>query len=628
MPVKARTTRAQIALFAGPGTVRARCREIDWSRSALGAPDSWPQSLRTALSICFNAPLPTFIWWGRDLIQFHNDAALELRPHRAAQIGVRAADAWVDVWDDVRPIAKRLLSSRLATPGKGAALTLSRRGATRAGYFRFSFGPLLDERGTAGGVFITAVEATARIEAQRELRTERRMSDALRTSNAAQASFASEQAIAIEHLRDFNDKVARTVARLRDVERHRSFLLELSDALRSQTDPHDIYHRAATMLGEHLKVNRVICADIEGDVAIIASAYVSGAAPLPTEVSSTVLGESLRSISGSDDVFAVDDVGADARLTDVERAACKAVEISAIATVTLARRDREMTAFCVQSVIPRLWTRSELRLIRDVAFRTREAVDRANASSAMRDAEGRQRDRIERDRLRQQLLAAEEEERRRLARELHDEAGQHLTALGLGLQALSDVTTPGSEIDRRASRLRELAARLAVDLHDIALRLRPKSLDDFGLEAAITAYAEDWSRTTHIPIDVQAASHESRLPASIESAIYRIVQEALTNVARHSGATGASVIVYRRDGDVVAIVEDNGVGFEPSNFAPHPDRAVTSLGLLGIRERVTLLGGTVEVESAPGAGTTIYVRLPVTLPMYPTTLISKRQLHA
>lgn len=164
--------------------------------------------------------------------------------------------------------------------------------------------------------------------------------------------------------------------------------------------------------------------------------------------------------------------------------------------------------------------------------------------------------------LRLQLAQAEEDERRRLSRELHDEAGQHLTALALGLQALSDVAPPGSEVDRRAAELRALTGTLGRELHAVAVRLRPKALDDFGLEAALAAYAEDWSRQTGIAVDVHADVASARLPGAIESALYRIVQEALTNVARHSGATRVSVVVERRARYVVAVVEDDGRGFE------------------------------------------------------------------
>ncbi len=241
------------------------------------------------------------------------------------------------------------------------------------------------------------------------------------------------------------------------------------------------------------------------------------------------------------------------------------------------------------------------------------ALARANEALAAGMAE-RQRAEIERNALLRRLDSAQEDERRHLSRDLHDEVGQHLTAMGLGLQALSDVAPPGSEVDRRAEELRGLADILSRELHGIALRLRPKALDDFGLEAALDAYVRDWSAQTKIPAEFHAPSSATRLPPSIENAAYRIVQEALTNVAKHSGAERVSVVVERRDNQLRAVVEDNGKGFNPE-VVLRGSMDSGKLGLLGIRERVALLGGTMEIESAPDGGTTIFVRLPIEVPV-------------
>jgi PAS domain S-box-containing protein len=243
-----------------------------------------------------------------------------------------------------------------------------------------------------------------------------------------------------------------------------------------------------------------------------------------------------------------------------------------------------------------------------VASRTAE-LGAANRALQMALAE---RERSERDRndLLRMLAIAQEEERRRLSRELHDEVGQHLTALGLGLRAMSDLAPVGSELAQRATELREMAGRLGQELHAVAVRLRPRVLDDFGLEAALTSYAEEWSRQYGIPLDVHARPESGRLSRGIESAVYRIAQEALTNVARHSAASRASLVVERRDGHLHLIVEDDGKGFEPAEVSTLA-RGEPGLGLLGIKERAALLNGTVEIESSEEAGTSIFVRLPI-----------------
>jgi PAS domain S-box-containing protein len=169
------------------------------------------------------------------------------------------------------------------------------------------------------------------------------------------------------------------------------------------------------------------------------------------------------------------------------------------------------------------------------------------------------------------------------------------------------------EVDApRLAQLRALTDSLTHDLHRIAVDLRPYSLDDLGLVAALGAYALEWGERTDIPAELESIGLEEagdtsrRLSSEVETALYRIVQEALTNVAKHAPtATSVSITLQRLDGQVQATVEDDGPGFDPETAG------VGRLGLAGMRERATLLGGTLEVESAPGSGTTIYARLPV-----------------
>ena len=211
--------------------------------------------------------------------------------------------------------------------------------------------------------------------------------------------------------------------------------------------------------------------------------------------------------------------------------------------------------------------------------------------------------------LRRRFALAEEEERRQVAQELHDGAGQHVTALSLGLQALADLAPPGPEVDRRAAQLRALLNTTGQELHALAVRLRPKALEEFGLAPAVEVYASGWSRQTGIPLELHISIGAARLSGEVETAVYRIVQEALNNVAKHSGAGGASLVVERRHGTLRALIADNGCGFETSALS-RPE-AAAGLGLPAIRERAAILGGSTEVESAPGAGTTVSIRIPV-----------------
>lgn len=218
--------------------------------------------------------------------------------------------------------------------------------------------------------------------------------------------------------------------------------------------------------------------------------------------------------------------------------------------------------------------------------------------------------RQEREMLQKQLLdgviKAQEEERRRIARELHDSTSQSLTSLKIGLRNVSDVcSTP--EANHQIKQLRGEVNKTLNEVHALAIQLRPVILDNLGLKAAVERLVADWERHYNIAADVFVHLRSTRLPRNVETALYRIIQEALTNIAKHSGATSTSVLIERRKDDVVAIVEDDGQGFNvESDFKPK------QLGLLGMQERAELLEGTLEIESLPGQGTSIYVSVPTT----------------
>jgi PAS domain S-box-containing protein len=216
-----------------------------------------------------------------------------------------------------------------------------------------------------------------------------------------------------------------------------------------------------------------------------------------------------------------------------------------------------------------------------------------------------------RQELLQRLATADEAQRRRIARELHDQMGQHLAALGLGLQSLQSAAPELSALQPRLEQLIELTGDLGREVHHLALELRPTALDDLGLYTALTNYAENWSVRSGAQVDFQHIPPEAdRLPPEVETVLYRVVQEALTNVLKHAEAGHVSVILQRSHDQVSVVVEDDGRGFDPealTGLSPtHP-----RLGLLGMRERIALVHGTLTVESAPGQGTTLFARIPV-----------------
>lgn len=217
--------------------------------------------------------------------------------------------------------------------------------------------------------------------------------------------------------------------------------------------------------------------------------------------------------------------------------------------------------------------------------------------------------RREREQLRRKLLEgvihAQEEERRRIARELHDSTSQSLTSLKVYLSALENsceclVSSP------QYHNITKVLDQTLDEVHNLALQLRPAVLDDLGLSAALERYLEDWRNQHKITTDYTIHTGDQRLPAAVETAVYRIVQESLTNIIRHAEAQSVSVLVERRQNDVIAVVEDDGIGFDRSHIIPD-----NCLGLLGIRERTEILGGILAIEAEPNKGTSLFIRIPI-----------------
>jgi PAS domain S-box-containing protein len=237
----------------------------------------------------------------------------------------------------------------------------------------------------------------------------------------------------------------------------------------------------------------------------------------------------------------------------------------------------------------------------------------------VRDVTELHRSELARAELQRRLATAQEDERRRVSRDLHDTVGQTLTALSLSVRAVRDAGPLPEAALARLEQVQRLADELARQLHELAVRLRPTALDDLGLEATVQQLVADWSARTGVPADFQAINCEDRVPPEVETALYRVVQEALTNIAKHAGAGHVSVVLTYRREVVAALVEDDGVGFdvERATQPPAPARPNAGrgrLGLLGMRERVALVGGVLEIESIPERGTTIIARIPLAQP--------------
>lgn len=206
------------------------------------------------------------------------------------------------------------------------------------------------------------------------------------------------------------------------------------------------------------------------------------------------------------------------------------------------------------------------------------------------------------------IVGTQEEERRRISRELHDQLGQLLTALRLQLESLKTQTDPDTA-SKSVEKLLESAKHLESEIDFLAWELRPLMLDDLGLQVTLKNYIREWSEHSGIPATFQAHGlGDRRLTWLLETNLYRIAQEALNNVAKHSGATKVEIVLETQQNDVMLIVEDNGRGFVPEEKA-NPGRR--ELGLAGIQERAKLMNGAIEMESSDGKGTSLFARIPM-----------------
>jgi signal transduction histidine kinase len=209
------------------------------------------------------------------------------------------------------------------------------------------------------------------------------------------------------------------------------------------------------------------------------------------------------------------------------------------------------------------------------------------------------------------VVTLQEEERQRIARELHDSVGQYVTALNLGVKAIKEQLGPNGHGREWTDKLSALTSELGQEVHRISMELRPRSLDDVSLEGAIQQHLEAWSDLAKIPFEFHTQGLERLNPTNeIATTVYRVVQEALVNIAKHAKASRVGVVLEAHSDQLTVIVEDDGKGFEADR-----ERGVKGgtkrLGLLGMRERASLIGGDLEIESAPGNGTTVFLRVPI-----------------
>ena len=390
---------------------------------------------------------------------------------------------------------------------------------------------------------------------------------------------AAQAAVAIENARLYESSL-RWVRQLESIN-------EIGNAMVSELELEPLLELVARRLRELVDARLVLIALPEADglrVAAVAGEADDGVAGMLLERAGSKAGRVLdRARSERIDALVED--------SEVDQQAARLLGVSSALYVPLVTRGKSVGVVIAHDRLGpvRTFTDEELRLAETLAARAAVAVDLS--------------ERVSRDAVRR-VLEAQELERARLARELHDETGQALTSILLGLKPLEQ---SASDDETRASiaGVRELVVSTLQDVRRLAVELRPSALDDFGLGTAVERLVETFRERSGLQVDLEEQLATERVPGDVETTVYRIVQEALTNVAKHADATRVSILLVQRGASLVAVIEDDGRGFEPGAVTD------TSLGLAGMRERVALVGGRLRIESSANGKTAIVAEIPL-----------------
>ncbi len=282
-----------------------------------------------------------------------------------------------------------------------------------------------------------------------------------------------------------------------------------------------------------------------------------------------------------------------------------ATDLKSITCVHLCSKGVALGTLCVATRRSQHFNSNDSALLASVAHQIAVAVENATLYRELEQKEAL------RGELLRKVISAQEDERKRIARELHDETSQALAALGVALETASVAPArDAEEVKARIAGIKPLAVRMLEEVRKLTLDLRPTVLDDLGLIPAIRWYAENRLKPQGVKVQLETAGIERRLPPEMETALFRVVQEAVTNIARHAEAENVVISLAFSQAAVVIEVEDDGKGFDLTAISRTADRG-RGLGLMGMRERVALFSGVLTVETSPGAGTQLRIEVPL-----------------
>lgn len=389
-------------------------------------------------------------------------------------------------------------------------------------------------------------------------------------------------------------------------ESHQQFTIALFRRLGQMTQPEEIEQTAIEIVGAYFGVSRCYIAYVDDNEHLsIQREYRD-----PRTTTSAISETELRDFVNREAIeqymlgipFAIEDVRIDPRSAE-NAASFAAFEIRSYVSTSIFSRGRLAALFLLSHREPRVWEADEQILLREIATHVFPLIQRARVELELRAREESLQQQIsvattELRMLSRQRLQVQEEERRYLARELHDEIGQSLTGLSLILNP-TDSLSPD-----RLHEARKIVADLTGQIRQLSVDLRPATLDDFGLAPTLSGLLDRFEHRTGIMVELRHEGIERRFPSSVEITAYRIVQEALTNVARHAATDRAIVQLFADETVLTISVQDKGQGFDTT-------ARTAGIGLVGMRERTQLLGGTLTIDTTPGEGVIVFADLPL-----------------
>ncbi|MGS0743960.1 ATP-binding protein [Glaciimonas sp. GG7] len=538
----------------------ALIRQIDWTNTALGPTHHWPASLRIAITMALDSPLPTIVLWGPELIQIYNDAyrpILGLR-HPVA-FGQRTQDCWPEVWDFNTLIYNRVLNTGECIHLEDQEYVITPSGVSETRYFTITYSPTRDECGVVCGVHVVAMETTRRVLAERENIT---LFKATR--------FAADQ------LQQMFDHAPSFMALLKGPEH----IFDIINAAFMRLFPRD------DVLGKSVR-QAIPQFERQGLIKLLDQVYLSGKPFLAYEMP-VYLQES-------------PDGPANQRYLDFVLQPIRNAE-GAVSAIFVDGSD----------TTEQHHARLELRRLNQILTDKVDCLE--DAQTELHHSRSTLRKLIDHQE------SIKEDERKRIARDIHDDLGAVLT----GIKANVSVS-----IDRslRAGHPEDLLLLDAVDQTDAAIEtvrrviaeLRPSVLDQLGVWAALEWYTGQFQERTGLncACSISESTAAIELDPERSTMLFRIFQEALTNVVRHAGATRVKISVAHHHHAIVVEIKDDGKGIDPEQLLDG-----TSWGILGMHERVRHFGGELNISGAPGVGTAVLLRLPLGVVNYSSTDLS------